>query len=89
MLRRKLNQTVPLRALVRAWERATNDRKVEAAAAQTAAVLSRVHDVPADVLEALDSLLSGDWEGQGRAIYTVVGYLRNLQDLDRLAGVSD
>jgi len=56
------------------------------AAARTATALARVHDVPAPILESLDTLLSGNWEGQATAIYEVVAYLRGLEKLDQIAG---
>lgn len=86
MLRRKQNERVPLRQLLRTWERARTDGHVDAAAARTATALARVHDVPSQILESLDTLLSGTWEGQATAIYDVVAYLRQLEQLDRIAG---
>lgn len=82
-MKRRDSETSP-RSLIRIWERVRRSGQIEDAAAKTAAALARVHDVPSEILDALDELLGSDYEGQGKAIYTVVSYLRRLDELDRL-----
>lgn len=73
-----------VRALLRLWERVEKDSDVEKAASRTAAMLSRVHDVPSEIIDSLDKLLSYESEGMGQAIFAVVAYLRRLEEMDRL-----
>jgi len=66
--------------LVAKWENIGSQEAVCEAAAVTAVALSRVGDVPSHVLEALDYLLSSEYQRQGTSIYHVVSYLRCMTE---------
>ena len=66
--------------LVSKWENIGSHERLSEAAAVTAVALSGVNDVPSYVLEALDYLLSSEYQRQGTSIYHVVSYLRGLTD---------
>lgn len=80
----KKEKTAEIAALIRKWERVKSAHAMMATAVQTAAVLSRVNDVPTEVLDALDVIMSSSYEQHGISIYRIVQYLRGLQDLERL-----
>ena len=84
MARKKTREPQGLGALIRQWERVDSFDAIEATAARTAAVLSRVRDVPATVIDSLDKLMSCDFRSHASAIFQVVSYLRNLEELERL-----
>lgn len=73
-----------LAALILSWERARGADNLDLLSTRTAALLSRVTDVPQPVLEHLDRLMSFKCEGHGTAIYHVVRYLRELEQLECL-----
>jgi hypothetical protein len=71
-------------ALIRKWERVGDESGLLKVAVQTAAFLSRVNDVPCEVLNSLDRLMAPMWRGHGNALYVVVKYLRDLEQIDAL-----
>lgn len=71
-----------IKSLIRKWENVRSTGDMMTAAVQTAAALSRVHDVPQEVLMALDLIMGDGYESHGRAIYKVVSYLRSLEALE-------
>lgn len=52
---------------------------------RTTVYLAKVNDVPQAVMEALNKLTDLEFEGYATSIQTVVRYLRDLRQLDRLA----
>lgn len=67
------------------WEHVTDGETLQSASVRTAVFLSKVHDVPADVMEALDALVTG-FCASGAAIHAVVRHLRDLERLERMTG---
>lgn len=67
------------------WELVSDAESLQVAALRTAVFLSRVHDVPSDVMESLDTLVSG-YCCSGAAIHAVVRHLRDLDRLERMTG---
>lgn len=83
-MRRRNDIARTVASLIRDWEREKSYNEVGNLVVKTAALLSRVNDVPANVLHALDNVLSYDVVVSASSIYQVVHYLRELQNLDNL-----
>ncbi len=69
--------------LVAKWESLRDDRDLQTLAAQTAIALSKMPDVPEDVLNCLDELLGDEYESNGSSTYQVMRYLRSLCEENR------
>ncbi len=83
-MRRKNDIARTVASLIRDWEREKSYNEVGNLVVKTATLLSRVNDVPANVLHALDNVLSYDVVVSASSIYKVLHYLRELQNLDKL-----
>ena len=73
-----------LKELLKDWSEVKN-YQTRTLSLRTSVYLARVNDVPAPVMEALDRMLSCDCDNSATTIQTVVRYLRDLRQLDRLA----
>ena len=67
------------------WEQALDMDAVQRCTLQTTVYLARIHDVPDDIVEALDAVV-GICGPSMPALHKVVRYLRELEGLARLAG---
>lgn len=70
-------------SLVAKWENLRLESDLGLLAAHTAVALSRVDDVPDDILGHLDLLLGYKSKKFGRATYEITKYLRSLCDENR------
>ena len=67
-------------SLVARWECLRSDNDIDTLAAQTSVALASLKEVPSDVMDALDKLLSYETRKRARAIVQVVQYLRSLAE---------
>lgn len=67
------------------WDQAFDLEALQRCTLQTTVYLARIHDVPHDIVEALDAVL-GICGPSMPAVHSVVRYLRELEGLERLAG---
>lgn len=70
-------------SLVAKWENLRLESDLGLMAAHTAVALSKVDNVPAEILDHLDLLLSYKCKRFGRATYEITKYLRSLCDENR------
>jgi hypothetical protein len=69
--------------LLARWECLRTENDIDTVAAQTTIALAGEEELPDDVLDALDKLLSSESRKRARAITEVVQYLRQLAADDR------
>lgn len=66
--------------LIKDWEGAQNDSTINSLVTRTAAVLTRFLDVPAVVMQALNTVRAPDGNVYGHSVMVIVGYLRTILD---------
>lgn len=67
-------------SLVARWESLRDEDDIETLAAQTVVSLTCMREIPSEVLDALDKLLSYESKKRARCIVEVVQYLRSLAE---------
>lgn len=68
------------RALIILWEQGFKWLDETELASRTAALLGRLDNVPREVLDALDGVMSGKDKRLGNDIYVLTRYLRSLAE---------
>ena len=65
-------------ALACRWRALREEDEIEDLAAQTAVALAREPEIPDDVIESLDALMTWDEDERARAVIRVVRYVDSL-----------